>query len=56
MPAHKPHWYYLTYSFCPVCGGGQIYRERRYGERPKNWQDRIEHRDAYDWCIEYGNL
>lgn len=36
----KPHWYYITYSECPVCGRTSIYRERRYGPRPKRFEQR----------------
>ena len=38
----KPHWYFITYFECPVCGRGSTLRERRYGKKPKVREKRYE--------------
>jgi hypothetical protein len=48
----RPHWYFITYYECPVCGRGQELRERRYGQKPDRWWDRHEYVDDYDHCLE----
>lgn len=46
----RPHWYYVTYSECPVCGRVDMYRERRYDAKPTDLQMRCEYSQRYDWC------
>ena len=38
--AMKPHWYFITYRECPVCGRCEEYRERRYTKKPKRPEER----------------
>lgn len=49
----KPHWYYTETHACPVCGQERVYRERRYGKKPKDPRKRF-HYDGnfYDHCLE----
>jgi hypothetical protein len=47
---HKKHWYKRTITECPVCGRGEDYRERIYGEKPKDPKKIYEYEVAYDWC------
>jgi hypothetical protein len=52
---HKPHWYRLHIGECPVCGRDKSYRERVYGEKPKDSKDRIVwllDAQTYDHCLE----
>ena len=46
----RKHWYFVATEECPVCGRGNIYRERRYGRKPKDYRKRYEYVTAYDWC------
>ncbi len=48
----KTHWYKYYHTECPVCGSGEVKRERVYGRRPENWGERHEFIDYYDWCLE----
>jgi hypothetical protein len=41
---------------CPVCGKDKSYRERVYGEKPKDHKDRYEYLPdtfTYDNCMGY---
>ena len=38
--AHKPHWYLMHVSLCPVCGKDNGYRVRVYGTKPKDAEKR----------------
>ena len=49
---HSEHWYFLSTRACPVCGGGETYRERRYGPKPSDPAKRYEYAEIYDWCNE----
>lgn len=49
----KKHWYKISIFTCPVCGSERIYRERVYGEKPKNSSERYNYVCEYDWCQEY---
>jgi hypothetical protein len=44
------HWYYITDDYCPICGRVETYKERRYDERPKEFWERHEHNEVYDYC------
>ena len=46
----KKHWYFITFYECPVCGGGDSIRERRYGRKPMSWQKRYKFIDQWDGC------
>lgn len=35
---NKSFWYYITVYTCVLCGHEDIYRERRYDEKPKDWK------------------
>lgn len=40
-PKHMPeHWYRMYESECVLCGRGHKWRERVYGSRPENYEDR----------------
>lgn len=47
---YKTYWYYVVDDYCPVCGRSDTYRERIYGERPKDWEQRHEFNEVYDGC------
>jgi hypothetical protein len=49
----KPHWYYIEYHECPICGRSSTYRERRYTPQPLDRNDRIYFEQVYDQCIEW---
>jgi len=46
----RKHWYFITIFYCPQCGSEKIYRDRRYGYRPKKYANRHKEVEAYDWC------
>lgn len=48
----KKHWYRITHFYCPVCCGGETFRERVYGKKPKSYGKTHETIDHYDWCLE----
>lgn len=37
----KPHWYRFYFGECPVCGKDKSYRERIYGIKPSNVEERV---------------
>lgn len=48
-----PHWYKYYWGECPLCGRDKSYKERIYGERPEDINERhVEIPDnlTYDWC------
>ena len=47
-----PHWYLTTIHECPVCGIQYGDKERIYGKKPANPQDRIIYKQEYDHCNE----
>ena len=47
----KKHWYFITTHACPVCGRENVYRERRYDNRPEKYEDRHSYDPMfYDYC------
>ena len=47
------HWYRIYFGECPVCGRDASYRERVYGKRPDNLEERyvwLPNEQTYDWC------
>lgn len=52
----KKYWYKFWHQECPVCGGGQTFKERQYTKKPKDIFKRHIHEQAYDHCIERGNI
>jgi len=49
----QQYWYRRFIGECPVCGSNKSYRERVYGTRPENINDRTTYLpDAatYDYC------
>jgi len=46
----KRCWYFITVYYCPACGREKVYRERRYGYRPKPYWKRHNRIEAFDWC------
>jgi hypothetical protein len=41
-PATQPCWYYITTTWCVLCGHEDQDRERRHDPRPERWEDRHE--------------
>jgi len=50
---HKPHWYFITYYQCSVCGELDPERERRYTKKPKNPDKRRYFKGFYCGCMGY---
>ncbi len=49
----QPHWYRQHIGECPVCGRDKSYKERVYGEKPKDLKGvyvMIPQNQTYDWC------
>lgn len=46
----RKHWYFITEYYCPLCGRSNVYKERRYDERPADWNARHNIIDAWDYC------
>ena len=42
MSQPRKHWYFITHHECLECAG-ETFRERRYGRRPKRWENRHEY-------------
>lgn len=50
----KAHWYFVTHYECEMCSG-ETHRERRYGRRPKLWENRHEYiRGGICYSCAYG--
>lgn len=55
MKDERVHWYRLHKGECPVCGRDASYRERVYGPKPENPQERVREmpdQETYDQCLE----
>ena len=37
-----PHWYFVSYHECVLCGSHKTYRERRFDPKPDDWQKRVD--------------
>lgn len=46
-PKGKGAWYFTAIHACPLCGREDVYRERRWDEKPANPSDRFEYDDRY---------
>ena len=46
----RKHWYYITIIACPVCGREKVYRERRYGRKPKKDWKCYDYLEQWDYC------
>lgn len=46
----KPHWYKTTVLECPLCGSGDVFRERIYGDKPDDPYATYVHKEVYDYC------
>lgn len=44
------YWYEFYYYFCPLCNKTEIYKERKYTNKPKNHGNRHHWEEMYDWC------
>lgn len=44
----KKYWYHVVAYECVICGGGPVYKERRYNEKPAECWKRHEVRQ--DLC------
>jgi hypothetical protein len=49
----KKYWIYTEVWYCPVCGRGETFKERRYDKKPEEWEKRNEYRESYDYCDVY---
>ena len=52
----KKYWYRIYVGECPICGRDKSYRERVYGEKPKDTKNRyvwLKEQDTYDNCDIY---
>lgn len=45
-------WYFVEVHECPVCGKCDIYKERQYTKKPKEWVERNKIYEYYDYCLE----
>ena len=48
------YWYRQYYGECPMCGKDYSYRERVYGEKPKDTTKiyiMMSNIDTYDYCM-----
>lgn len=53
QPASK-YWYSITYYVYQVCGDGPIERVRRFGKKPKRWEDRHDfYSNTYCGCLDH---
>jgi hypothetical protein len=52
MAARKKYWYRFTVVECPVCGGGEQFKEREYTPKPKDPSKRHTYLQIYDYCLE----
>jgi len=51
MEKKQKYWILFTRHECPVCGGGDSYRERIYDRpKPEDARDRYIYEEMYDWC------
>lgn len=50
MITESRYWYRLTTYYCPICGKGEEYRERVYGEKPTDPYERYIRHEHYDYC------
>lgn len=48
LPQQRRHWYRITHFYCPICMGGETYRERVYGRKPK--YKAVEWVESWDGC------
>jgi hypothetical protein len=54
-PPINEHWYRQYVGECPVCGRDHSYRERVYGEKPKNPEEiykQLSDFETYCGCLE----
>jgi len=55
-PAIEKYWYRQFVGECPVCGRDASYRERVYGEKPKEKEETyksIPDNETYCGCLGY---
>lgn len=43
----KNYWIFKTINYCPLCGKEEIYRERKYNKKPKDYNKRNETKEGY---------
>ena len=48
--AKKKYWILSYTQICPVCGQEHTYKSREYSEKPKDWNERNEIKEVYDYC------
>ena len=46
----RKHWYFQYTEECPVCGRSSTVRERRYTEKPEDFQQRYHYEQIWDYC------
>lgn len=42
----KPHWYFISWDACVICGRTVETRERRYDPKPEDSRDRHEYHET----------
>ena len=50
MKEKKTYWYKKTVYYCPVCGRDDTYKERRFDEKPEEWEKRFTFKEVWDYC------
>ena len=46
----RKYWVKRYEFYCPACGKNTVYRERRYTPKPKEYSERVEVKEQYDYC------
>ncbi len=46
----RKYWYLTTTYECPLCGGGETFRERVHTEKPTDPNERYSYKEYYDYC------
>ena len=44
------HWYFISDTYCPLCGHNERIRTRMYTEKPEAYDDRHDFEEGYDYC------
>ena len=48
--AKKKYWIFRTVFYCPLCCREEIYLERKYTLKPKDYNERQKFIEVYDYC------
>ena len=50
MKEKKKYWYKTTIYYCPICCRENVYKERQYTEKPKEYEKRVKIIEVWDYC------